>query len=73
MIEIMNLCKNYNLSITFEPNDDIKFITMRISSQDINMSLKFLFSYKELDNVVAKEAYVSNLIDLILNSLGLEK
>lgn len=73
MLECMDLCKKYNLSITFEPSDDPEVIIIRAFAPSTKRGLQFSIYRQELDNVVDKEAYVSNLIYRILDSLGLKK
>lgn len=73
MLELIDLCKNYNLSITFEPSCDPEVIIMRMFAPSTKRGVKFSIYRQEFDNVVDKEAYVLNVIYHILDTLGLEK
>ena len=73
MLEIIELCRKYEVSISFDRFDDLKFISVRIFDPSSGRCLRRAFSYTELDHVLDKDAYIANVMDCLLDSILLEK
>lgn len=78
MLEIIELCRKYGVSISFDQFsfdqfDTLKFINIRIFDHSSGKCLSHIFSYKELDNVADKDAYIANAMGRLLDSILLER
>lgn len=69
MLEIIELCRKYGVSISFDQFDTLKFINIHIFDRSSGRCLSHLFSYEELDNVADKDAYIANTTERLLDSI----
>lgn len=72
MLEIIELCKKYGISISFDPMSDSDMIIVRLFDPSMNRASNFMIYYQVLDNVVDKKAYVDNAIGPIIHSFVTE-
>lgn len=73
MLEIIELCRKYGISISFDQFDDLTFINIRIFDHSSGGCLTHVFPYEELDNMADKDAYIDNAMERLLDSILLEK
>lgn len=73
MLEIIELCRKYGVSISFNRFDDLKFINIRIFDHSSGRCLSHIFPYEELDNVADKDTYIDNAMERLLDGILLEK
>ena len=73
MLEIIELCRKYEVSISFDRFDDLKFISVRIFDPSSGRGLRHIVPYEELDNVADKDAYIANTMERLLDSIILEQ
>ena len=52
MLEIIELCRKYGISISFDRYDDLKSTGVRIFDHSSGRCLRHVFPYEELDNMV---------------------
>lgn len=72
MLEIIELCKKYGISISFDPMSDSDMIIVRLFDPSTNRASNFIIYYQVLDNVVDKKTYVDNAIGPIIHSFVTE-
>lgn len=72
MLEIIELCKKYGISISFDPTSDSDMIIVRLFDPSTNRASNFMICYQVLDNVVDKKTYVDNTIGPIIHSFVTE-
>lgn len=73
MLEIIELCRKYGVSISFDRYDDLKSTGVRIFDHSSGRCLRHVFPYEELDNVADKDAYIANAMGRLLDSILLER
>lgn len=73
MLEIIELCRKYGVSISFDWFDELKLINIHIFVHSSGRGLRHVFPYEELDNMVDKDAYVTNAMKRLLDSILLEQ
>ena len=78
MLEIIELCRKYGISISFDlfsvdQFDVLKFINIRIFDHSSGRCSAHVFSYEELDNVADKDVHITNAMKHLLDSILLEK
>ena len=73
MLEIIELCRKYGVSISFDQLDVLKFINIRIFDYNSDRFFSHIFSYEELDNVADKDTYIYNAIERLLDGILLEQ
>lgn len=73
MLEIIELCRKYGISISFDRYDDLKSTGVRIFDHSSGRCLRHVFPYEELDNMVDKDAYIANAMKRLLDSILLEQ
>ena len=74
MLEIIELCRKYGVSINFDYYDDLKaIIGVRIFKHSSGRCLRHVFPYEELNNVADKNAYITNAMKRLLDSILLEQ
>lgn len=69
MLEIIELCKKYGISISFDLIGDSDVIIVRMFNTSTNRASNFMIYYQVLDHVVDKKAYVDSTIGPIIHSL----
>mgnify|MGYP004659881173 CR=1 FL=1 len=72
MLEIIELCRKYGISISFDPMSDSDMIIVRLFDPSTNRASNFMICYQVLDNVVDKKTYVDNTIGPIIHSFVTE-
>ena len=73
MLEIIELCRKYGVSISFDRFDELKLINIHIFFHSSGRGIRHLFPYEELVNMVDKDAYVTNAMKRLLDSILLEQ
>lgn len=68
MLEIIELCRKYGISISFDRISDSDVIIVRMFDPSTNRASNFMLYYKMLDNVIDKKTYVNNTIGPIIHS-----
>lgn len=71
MLEIIELCRKYGVSISFF--DELKLINIHIFVHSSGRGLRHIVPYEELDNVADKDAYIANTMERLLDSILLEQ
>lgn len=71
MLEIIELCRTYGVSISFSFDliGDSDEIIVRMFDPSTNRASNFMIHYRVLDNVVDKKAYVDNTIGPMIHSI----
>lgn len=72
MLEIIELCKKYGISISFDPMSDSDMIIVRLFDPSTNRASNFMIYYQVLDNVIDKKTYVDSTIGPIIHSFVTE-
>lgn len=73
MLEIIELCRKYGVSISFDQFDELKLINIHIFVHSSGRGLRHIVPYEELDNVADKDAYIANAMGRLLDSILLER
>ncbi len=72
MLEIIELCRKYGISISFDLIGDPDAIIVRMFDPSTNRASNFTINYRVLDNVVDKKTYIDNTIGPIIHSFVTE-
>ena len=68
MLEIIELCRKYGISISFDLISDSDVIIVRMFDPSTNRASNFMINYQVLDNVMDKKTYVDSTIGPIIHS-----
>lgn len=72
MLEIIELCKKYGISISFDSMSDSDMIIVRLFNPSTNRASNFMINYQMLDNMIDKKTYVDSTIGPIIHSFVTE-
>ena len=72
MLEIIELCRKYGISISFDLISDSDVIIVRMFDPSTNRASNFMIYYQVLGNVIDKKTYVDNAIGPIIHSFVTE-
>lgn len=68
MLEIIELCRKYGISISFDLIDDSDVVIVRMFNPRTDRASKLMINCKGLDKVVDKKTYVDSTIGPIIHS-----